>query len=138
MRKISVRDFMAKKLITFKPDTPIYVAIDTLVKNEISGASVVDDKGRLVGIVSEKDCLRILASGVFHNEPSGTVSNYMTEAVVTVQADTDIFTAADLFLKNIYRRMPVVEDRKVIGQLSRRDVLRAIQEIKDQQEAEVY
>lgn len=138
MRKISVRDFMTKKVITFRPDTRIEVAIDTLVKNEISGASVVDGKGRLVGIVSEKDCLRILANGVYHHEPGGTVEEYMTEAVVSIHADTDIFTVADLFLKNIYRRMPVVEEGRVIGQVSRRDVLRAIQEIKDKQQADIY
>ncbi|HCW75728.1 MAG TPA: CBS domain-containing protein [Candidatus Marinimicrobia bacterium] len=138
MSKISVRDFMTKKVITFKPDTPIYTAINTLVKNEISGASVVDEKGRLVGIVSEKDCLRILANGVFHNQPGGKVEDYMTDVVVSIQADTDIFTVADLFLKNIYRRMPVVEEGRVIGQVSRRDVLRAIQEITDRQSSDTY
>jgi len=80
-----------------------------------------------VGIISQKDCLRTLANGVFHNAPAGPVSEYMTEAVMSIGPDMDIFTVADLFLNNVYRRIPVVENDIVIGQISRRDVLRAIQ-----------
>lgn len=127
MDKISVRDFMTKDLITFKPSMDIYAAIDVLVKSEISGAPVVDDNGKLIGIISQKDCLRILANGVFHNAPAGPVHEYMTEAVMSIDPDMDIFTVADIFLNNVYRRIPVVENGIVVGQVSRRDILRAIQ-----------
>ncbi len=132
MNKVAVRDFMARKLITFRPDTNIYAAISTLVRNGISGAPVVGDQGELLGVLSEKDCLRVLANGVFHHYPAGPVSEYMTQAVMTVHPDTDMFTVADIFLKNIFRRLPVVEDGKVVGQISRRDVLRAVEEIAKQ------
>lgn len=127
MDKISVRDFMAKDLIVFKPSDDIYKAIDTLVKAEISGAPVVDEDGKLVGIISQKDCLRILANGVFHNAPAGEVRQYMTEAVMTIEPEMDIFTVVDIFLNTVYRRLPIVEDGVVVGQVSRRDILRAIQ-----------
>ena len=127
MDKISVKDFMAQKLVVFKPDLDIYRAIDELVKAGISGAPVVDDDGKLIGFISQKDCLRVLANGVFHNNPAGTVDQYMTEAVMTIGSDMDIFTVADIFLNNVYRRIPVVDDGFVVGQISRRDVLRAIQ-----------
>ena len=129
MEKIRVKDFMAKDLVVFKPDTDIYKAIDRLVQAEISGAPVVGDDGQLLGILSQKDCLRILAHGAFHNNPGGTVDQYMTEAVMTISSDTDIFTAADIFLNNVYRRIPVVDGQEVIGQISRRDILRAIQKM---------
>lgn len=129
MDKICVRDFMVKDLIVFKPTMDIYAAIDVLVKSEISGAPVVDDDGKLIGIVSQKDCLRILANGVFHNSPAGVVSDYMTEAVMSIDPDVDIFTVADIFLNNVYRRIPVVENGIVVGQVSRRDVLRSIQKL---------
>lgn len=125
----TVRDIMAKDLVVFKPDQKIYDAIDVLVKSEISGAPVVDEDGQLIGIISQKDCLRILANGVFHNNPAGLVEQYMTEAVMTIDPDMDIFTVANLFLNNVYRRLPVVEDGQVVGQVSRRDVLRAIQQM---------
>lgn len=127
MDNVRVRDYMAKDLVVFTPETDIYTAIDELVKSGISGAPIVDASGRLVGIISQKDCLRTLANGVFHNAPAGPVSEYMTEAVMSIGPDMDIFTVADLFLNNVYRRIPVVEDGVVIGQISRRDVLRAIQ-----------
>lgn len=127
MDTISVRDFMAKELVVFTPDMDIYSAIDALVKSEISGAPIVDSEGKLVGIISQKDCLRILANGVFHDAPAGPVSEYMTEAVMSIGPDMDIFTVADLFLNNVYRRIPVVENGLVIGQISRRDILKAIQ-----------
>jgi len=129
MEKMVVRDFMTRDLIVFKPTMDIYAAIDALVKSEISGAPVVDDEGRLIGIISQKDCLRILANGVFHNAPAGPVSEYMTEAVMSIDPDMDIFTVADLFLNNVYRRIPVVENGLVCGQVSRRDILRAIQNL---------
>jgi CBS domain-containing protein len=129
MEKINVGDFMAKDLVVFTPETDIYVAIDTLVKSEISGAPVVDEAGKLIGIISQKDCLRILANGVFHDAPAGPVSEYMTEAVMHISSDMDIFTVADLFLNNVYRRIPVVDNDIVVGQISRRDILRAIQQM---------
>ena len=127
MDKINVGDFMAKELIVFKPEMDIYAAIDALVKSAISGAPVVDDEGKLIGIISQKDCLRTLANGVFHDAPAGPVSEYMTEAVMSIGPEMDIFTVADLFLNNVYRRIPVVENEIVVGQISRRDVLCAIQ-----------
>ncbi|MCF6238001.1 MAG: CBS domain-containing protein [Candidatus Marinimicrobia bacterium] len=127
MDKINVGDFMAKELVVFKPEMDIYAAIDSLVKSAISGAPVVDDDGKLIGIISQKDCLRTLANGVFHDAPAGPVSEYMTEAVMSIGPEMDIFTVADLFLNNVYRRIPVVENDIVIGQISRRDVLCAIQ-----------
>lgn len=129
MDRLSVRDFMAKELVVFTPETDIYTAIDELVKSEISGAPIVDSAGRLVGIISQKDCLRTLANGVFHDAPAGPVSEYMTEAVMSIGPDMDIFTVADIFLNNVYRRIPVVENDIVIGQISRRDILRAIQHL---------
>ncbi len=129
MDKINVGDFMAKKVVVFKPEMDIYAAIDKLVKSAISGAPVVDDNGKLIGIISQKDCLRTLANGVFHSAPAGPVSEYMTEAVMSIGPEMDIFTVADLFLNNVYRRIPVVENDIVVGQISRRDVLCAIQKM---------
>jgi predicted transcriptional regulator len=131
MDTIRVRDFMASELVVFKADMDIYAAIDELVKSEISGAPVVDEAGHLIGILSQKDCLRVLANGVFHDAPAGPVSEYMTEAVMSIGPDMDIFTVADIFLNNVYRRIPVVENEVVIGQVSRRDILRAIQKMLD-------
>ncbi|MCF7904716.1 MAG: CBS domain-containing protein, partial [Candidatus Marinimicrobia bacterium] len=89
------------------------------------------EEGKLVGIISQKDCLRILANGVFHDAPAGAVSQYMTEADMTIGPEMDIFTVTDIFLNTVYRRLPIVENNIVVGQVSRRDILRAIQHMSD-------
>lgn len=124
-----VRDFMDKSFITLTPDMDVYRAIDIMLKGSITGAAVVDNKERLVGVLSEKDCLRTLIHGAYSSLPSGKVSDYMTTEVDTIHADLDIFTVADKFLNCTYRRLLVVEDNKLVGQITRRDLLRAIQKL---------
>ena len=123
-----VRDYMAKDLLTLNPETDIHDAVTFLLKNKISGAPVVNEEKNMVGILSEKDCLRLLTRGVDHKAPQGPVSFFMTKNVVTIPPNMDIYYAAGIFLKNYYRRIPVVENGKLVGQISRRDLLRAIQE----------
>jgi CBS domain-containing protein len=106
----------------------VYFAIGLLLKNNISGAPVIDNDNNLCGILSEKDCLRIFANGSFYDMPGGSVSQFMTDVVLTVEATSDLFSVADKFLKHNFRRMPVVKGKKLVGQISRRDVLRAIQD----------
>ena len=116
-------------VVTVHKDLNIYKAIDKLLHHHISGTPVIDDSGKMVGILTEKDCLRIMANGSFHGMPGGLVSRYMTEDVKTVALGTDIFVVADLFLKNHFRRIPVLNGKKLVGQISRCDVLSAIKDI---------
>ena len=122
-----VKNYMITRLITLTRDMDVYFAIGLLLKNRISGAPVIDNNN-LVGILSEKDCLRIFANGSFYDMPGGPVSKFMTDVVSTVKPNSDLFSVADVFLQHNFRRMPVVEGKKLVGQISRRDVLRAIQD----------
>ena len=123
-----VKNYMITRLITLTRDMDVYFAIGLLLKNRISGAPVIDNNNNLVGILSKKDCLRIFANGSFYDMPGGTVSNFMTDVVSTVKPNSDLFSVADVFLQHNFRRMPVVKGKKLVGQISRRDVLRAIQD----------
>ena len=123
-----VRDLMDKKFVRLKPDMSIVEAIDLLMENRITGATVVDDEDRVMGLLSELDCLKTLLNAAYDHMPrTGLVSEYMTTDVHTIEPDMDIFALADLFLKHYYRRFPVVEDGKLVGQITRRDLLRLIQ-----------
>lgn len=123
-KAILVREVMATGLLTLRPDIPIFEAIPLLLKNRVSGAPVVDSDNKLVGILSEKDCLRVFANEAFFSEgPGGRVEDYMSREVFTIDPDEDVFTAADIFLKHAFRRLPVVEDGNLVGQVSRRDIL---------------
>jgi CBS domain-containing protein len=117
---------MATNLLTLEPGTPIFKAIHLLLKNRVSGAPVVDEAGRLTGVLSEKDCLAIFANEAFFSQGAGgRVEDYMSQNLVTIDPDDDVFKAADIFLKNSFRRLPVVDDGNLVGQVSRRDVLMA-------------
>lgn len=121
-----VRDFMKIGVMTLDPDMPVFEAILTLIKHKVTGAPVVDKTRHLVGILTEKDCLAVFANEAFFSETAGgLVSDYMTEQVKSVTPDTEIFAVADLFLKAHFRKLPVVEDGILVGEISRRDVLMA-------------
>ena len=126
----TVREFMDKTFITLHPEMDVYKAIDILLANKITGAAVVDEREKLVGVLSEKDCLQTLVHGLYSSLPGGQVRDYMTRKVTTISPELDVFTTADLFLKNTFRRLLVVEDDKLVGQITRRDLLRVIQKIK--------
>ena len=124
-----VKDYMTGKLVTFHPETDVLDAIQELVRHGIAGAPVIDDQGNLVGMLSELDCMKIALHAGYHGEWGGPVAEYMTTDTETVEADMSIIDLAQQFLETTYRRYPVVKDHRLIGQISRRDVLRALGEI---------
>ncbi len=126
-QKPIIAEFMATDLFTLSPETDIRTAVDFLLEHRISGAPVVDEQGVLIGVISEKDCLRLLAKGDDHQRASGTVADFMMREPATIPSDMDVYFAAGVFLTRPYRRFPVVDDGKLVGQVSRRDILRAIQ-----------
>ncbi len=129
IHSIAVKDYMVASLITFTPAMDVMDAIDVLVKNRISGAPVVDDHGNLVGLLSEKDCMQVAVQAGYYEQLGGRVEDYMTKKVITIEAESSVFDLAKLFIEQSPRRYPVVEDNRLVGQISRRDVLRAFIEI---------
>jgi len=125
----TARDYMAIKLMTLTPETGINQAMRLLLDNRLSGAPVVDGEGKLVGVLSKKDCLKVAFSASYHRDWGGPVSDYMSHDVQTVEADMDIVAVAEIFLKGPYRRFPVMENGRLVGQISRHDVLRALDEL---------
>ncbi|MDI3258632.1 MAG: CBS domain-containing protein [Sinobacteraceae bacterium] len=123
---VKVRDYMTTKLITFTPDMEVMAAVNLLVKHGISGAPVLDKNGKLVGMLSERDCLQIAFIAAQDTCVAGPVSQLMSKNVVTVDPDMNLTQLAGMFSSQPYRRYPVVENGKLVGQISRSDVMRAI------------
>jgi len=121
-----VADYMTRDLITLSPDTEINKAMHTLLRHHISGAPVVDAEGSLVGVLSKKDCLRAAIEASYYRDWGATVARHMTREVATMEAGEDILTAAEKFVNGSLRRFPVLEDGRLVGQISRADVLRAM------------
>ena len=128
MKSVKVGDYMATRLVTFHRNDNVVSAMGVLLDKQISGAPVVDDAGMLVGILSEVDLLEIIVQDSYYNESIGIVADYMQPEVDTVDPNMDIYALAQRFLKEHRRRYPVVEGGRVVGQISRRDVVRAAKE----------
>jgi CBS domain-containing protein len=116
----TAKDIMTTRVVTVKPSTPIADAARLLVRRKISGVPVVDekDKTKVVGILTEADLLAA---------PSGakTVAEVMRRRVISVAPDTSVDDIAATLVKRKVKRVPVLDGGKLVGIVSRIDVLRA-------------
>ncbi len=122
---IMVTDYMSKKLVTFTPQQSILEVMELFTKHNISGGPVLDDNGFLVGIISEADCMKQISESRYFNQPilDKSVERYMSKNVETIPHDISIFDAAAVFDKGNRRRLPVMKDGILVGQISRKDVV---------------
>lgn len=129
-----VSDFMTRKLITFSPDQSVEEVIQKLIRNKISGGPVVNDKNELVGIISEGDCIKHISESRYYNMPleDSKVEQHMVKNVETIDGNMNIFDAANKFLESKRRRFPIVENGKLAGQISQKDILIATVKLKSQ------
>ncbi|MBT4864808.1 MAG: CBS domain-containing protein [Planctomycetaceae bacterium] len=129
----TAREVMRQDVITLSPDDTAGDAIRLLLNNSISGAPVVDNEGHIVGLVSEYELLQVVYDRLLATVP---VSEFMTREVISYGPDTTIIEVAGMFMAARIRRIPIVEDGKLIGLLSRRDLLRTgLQAIPDEEPA---
>ena len=123
------RDIMTTSLVILSPDDMVYDAVKTLLKRKVSGAPVVDSRNKLVGILSGKDCIRAATRAFHDGVPSPRVGQIMTPEPHTVGPNTNAVTIAHMFGTLPFRRLPVVEDGFLLGQISRRDLLASIVDV---------
>lgn len=122
---ILVSDYMSRKLVTFTPDQSILQVMEAFAKHNISGGPVLDDNGFLVGIISEADCMKQISESRYFNQPilDKSVERFMSKKVETIPHDMSIFDAAGVFDKHHRRRLPVMKDGILVGQISRKDIV---------------
>ena len=122
----TIADIMTTKLVTFSPQMSIHEAINVLLKKHFSGAPVVNETGELVGVLSKKDCLKVVFLTGYYQDRGRAVNEYMSSNVTTIDADTDLVSAAELFLDSNFRRFPVLRAGHLVGQVSRSDLLESL------------
>ena len=126
-RSILVDDFMTTHLATARPEMDLLALVDLLLIQGISGAPVVDQDGKLVGMISEQDCLRKILVGTYQGDIGGRVEDAMSSPVETVKMGASIVEVAEQMLVTNRRRFPVVDlEGRLRGQISRRDLLKAV------------
>ncbi len=125
---------MKTDLVTVTKDTPIYEAIKTLVENNITGLPVVNDDMTLAGIITEKDVLKLMYEG---RDKSGNVEDYMTEKVISFAPQDSLINIARSFVDNHFRRVPIVANGKLVGIVSRKDIIAYILKLRHKDKAAV-
>lgn len=126
LANLTVREYMTANPAVFSPETDVFAAIRELINRKITGAPVVDAKGKLVGVFSEVECMKVTLSAAYHEEMPGKIAEFMTTDFQAVDGETGIAEVADLFTKSNLRQFPVVEEGHLIGVISRVDILKAL------------
>ncbi len=120
-----VKDYMTSAMITLKPEVDIVEAAQTLLEYRLSGAPVLDKHNRLIGFLSEKDCLHTVLSAVYNQDYGDLVEDRMTKNIKTVHPSESIAYVAENFLKDGVRMYPVLDKDVLVGMISRQSVLNA-------------
>jgi CBS domain-containing protein len=126
LAKLTVGEYMTSNPVLFKPSTDVFEAIRKLLEHKITGAPVLDEHGKIVGAFSELDCLRITLHSTYYEGMGGKVSEFMTKDVTSVDADASILELAEMFSRSTLRHFPVTDKGKLVGVVSRVDVLKAL------------
>jgi CBS domain-containing protein len=123
LKLLKAEDIMVKEVITIGPEITLDKAIKKLVKNKISGMPVVDENGKMVGIISEKDILNFAFNGYLK---STKVEMAMVKSVIHFTPDSNIDEIALAISKNHFRRVPIIKDDRIVGIVSRRDIIKSV------------
>lgn len=126
MKNQLVENHMEKRVYTVRADMDIIEVMEEFVSKKFTGAPVVDDRGNLLGMLSDTDCIAAVLKAGYDPQWRGVVSDFMTIDVETVDAQSSVTDVAERFLKRRFRRFPVVDDNRLVGQISRLEVLKAI------------
>ncbi|MEC8397341.1 MAG: CBS domain-containing protein [Bacteroidota bacterium] len=133
-KTLLVSDIMRRDLVLFTKDQSIHEVMKKFIKYRISGGPVVDNTGKLIGVISEADCMKEISDSRYFNLPilDKTVAHFMTSKVDTIDASKTIFEAASMFFKTTRRRFPVLDKNQLVGQISRKDIVIATLNMKSQ------
>lgn len=129
LRSVNLRDHMLPHPLTVRQDDNLLEAMRVIIEHKVSGVCVIDSDDRLVGILSELDCLRAILNSTYNDSRAGLVNEHMaSDNLVVAHPDEDIVDVGrDMLTKN-KRRRPVVENGKLIGQITCRQLLNAVQD----------
>jgi len=125
---LRAKDIMEEDVISVKKDTPIFEAVELMVKHNISGMPVVEDDMTLIGVLSEKDAITLFYEN--KGDENKTVNAFMTQPAIYFEADESLLDVCDFLVKNIFRRVPITSKGKVVGIVSIKDILESVLQLR--------
>ncbi|MCS5594114.1 MAG: CBS domain-containing protein [Porticoccaceae bacterium] len=129
LRSVDLSDYMLTNPVTVSAGENVFNAIDVIIEQKVSGVCVVDTDGNLLGVLSELDCLRAILSATYNeNGDVGNVVDFMTAEVDSCELHADLVDVADDMIKKGHRRRPVVDNGKLVGQITCRKLLSVVSE----------
>lgn len=134
---LKAKELMNTRVITIGKDEDICEAIRMMALNNITGLPVIDDDGTLVGIITAKDVLVLLCNSLDStklDQAVGKVGDFMTSKVVCFEPQDDLSDIAECLSLNSFRRVPILDNGRLVGIISRRDVIRHIRDLQQQNE----
>ncbi|ODN66427.1 MULTISPECIES: CBS domain-containing protein [Methylophaga] len=127
LASLKVKDHMNGTKITFTPEMDVLRAIHQLIEFKISGAPVIDQRGNLIGFLSEKDCMQVALNAAYQGEAAGRVEEYMHNKVETIDYEASIIEVAQKFLQTAYKCLPVIKENRLVGSITRQNILKALE-----------
>ena len=127
---LEAKDIMTRKVLCITQDTPVVDAIRLLVKNHITGVPVVEADMTLLGILSEQDVLRLFHT--YEDEKNRTVNDFMTQPAIHFEENESLLDVCYCLRDNSIRRVPITSNGKVVGVISRSDILKCILQLWDE------
>lgn len=128
--KLTIAGYMVKHIMTVKQTDDVLVAIKQLLSHKTTCAPVVDNTGNIVGMLSEKDCMRVVLDSSYNQGMSGKVEDFMRKEIISVNVDTSIVDLAEKLKDSSVRSFPVLDGKKLVGLISRTEVLKALVGVK--------
>ena len=127
MDLLKVADYMHRHPVTFTADMPVEMAVDRLIRGRQTGGPVINADKKIIGFLSEQDCLQRMLMSTYHDQQSARVADLMQTNVLTVKPYDGIIDLAQVMLKAKPKLYPVVDDDgHLLGIITRTDVLAAI------------
>ena len=120
---LNLKDFKHRAVVTIAPNDTMSAAIEMLVKYDRSSLPVCSDKGELVGIISERDLVRKFLTWADSSAKKIKVKDIMSTELIIGNPDDDLNYAITVMKEKRIRHLPIVDNRKVIGVISMRDLL---------------
>ena len=121
-----VEKIMSAAVVKFSPDQEVIHAIKEMAEKRLTAVPVVDNRGNVVGVLADRDCMKVVFRAAFHQEWGGPVREFMDSNAKSIEAGTPLVELPELFMKAPHALYPVVKDNRLIGQVTRRDIMRAL------------